>query len=126
MYAVSTDNGDVFKIVQEQGTFDVAFSTGGKPKGLVFDNQGSAFIADEYLRAIMNKFDVENKNEQCYAAIKDFDGKELLGPNSMVLAEKMNLLFFTDSGPLEESGLENPNGSLYVIDLGVSMLKPIL
>ena len=25
LYAVSTDNGDVFKIVQEQGTFDVAF-----------------------------------------------------------------------------------------------------
>ena len=125
LFAVSS-LGDVFKIVQEQGTYDVAFSTGGKPKGLVFDNQGSAFIADEALRAIMNKYDIENKNEQCYAAIKDFDGKELLGPNSMCLSEKNNLLFFTDSGPLEDCGLEKPNGSVYVIDLGVSMLKPVL
>jgi sugar lactone lactonase YvrE len=75
----------------------------------------------------MNKFDIDNKAEQCYAAIKDFDGKELKGPNSMVLAEKSNMLFFTDSGPLDDNGgLENPSGSLYVIDLGVSMLKPVL
>lgn len=92
----------------------------------MFDNQGSAFIADEYLKAIMNKFDINNQHEQCYAAIKDFDGKELKGPNSLCLAEKANMLFFTDSGPLEENGLENPSGSLYVIDLGVSMLKPVL
>ena len=58
--------------------------------------------------------------------IKDFDGAALKGPNSMILSEKNNALFFTDSGPLGESALENPNGSIYAIDLGVSMLKPIL
>jgi len=44
----------------------------------------------------------------------------------MVLSEKNNSLFFTDSGPLGETNLENPVGSIYAIDLGVSMLKPIL
>jgi len=44
----------------------------------------------------------------------------------MVLSEKNNSLFFTDSGPLGESSLENPCGSLYAIDLSVSMLKPII
>jgi sugar lactone lactonase YvrE len=44
----------------------------------------------------------------------------------MVLSEKHNSLFFTDSGPLGESSLENPSGSLFVIDLSVSMLKPII
>jgi len=58
--------------------------------------------------------------------IKDFDGNNLKGPNSMVLSEKNNSLFFTDSGPLGESNLENPTGSIYAIDLGVSMLKPIV
>jgi len=58
--------------------------------------------------------------------IKDFDGNSLKGPNSMVLSEKNNSLFFTDSGPLGESNLENPTGSIYAIDLGVSMLKPIV
>lgn len=58
--------------------------------------------------------------------IKDFDGHALKGPNSMVLSEKNNLLFFTDSGPLGESSLESPCGSLFAIDLAVSMLKPIV
>ena len=58
--------------------------------------------------------------------IKDFDGNNLKGPNSMVLSEKNNSLFFTDSGPLGESNLENASGSLFAIDLSVSMLKPIV
>lgn len=58
--------------------------------------------------------------------IKDFDGSNLKGPNSMVLSEKNNALFFTDSGPLGESSIENPTGSIFAIDLGVSMLKPII
>ena len=58
--------------------------------------------------------------------IKDFDGSNLKGPNSMVLSEKHNALFFTDSGPLGDSSLENPTGSIFAIDLAVSMLKPII
>ena len=44
----------------------------------------------------------------------------------MVLSEKNNLLFFTDSGPLGESSLESPVGSIFAIDLSVSMLKPVV
>ena len=44
----------------------------------------------------------------------------------MVLSEKNNSLFFTDSGPLGETNIENPTGSIFAIDLGVSMLKPIV
>ena len=58
--------------------------------------------------------------------IKDFDGKPLKGPNSMILSEKNNSLFFTDSGPLGETSIESPQGSIFAIDLSVSMLKPII
>ena len=58
--------------------------------------------------------------------IKDFDGNALKGPNQMILSEKNNALFFTDSGPLGETSLENPGGSIFAIDLGVSMLKPVI
>ena len=44
----------------------------------------------------------------------------------MVLSEKNNCLFFTDSGPMGETSLENPTGSIFAIDLTVSMLKPIV
>lgn len=43
LYAVST-NGDVYQV--QEGVMDVAFSTGGQLTGLVFDHQGSSFIAD--------------------------------------------------------------------------------
>lgn len=44
LYTVST-NGDVYQVTNE-GQMEVAFTTGGQPTGLVFDMQGSSFIAD--------------------------------------------------------------------------------
>lgn len=35
-------------------------------------------------------------------------------------------MFFTDSGPLGETSIESPCGSVFAIDLSVSMLKPII
>lgn len=104
---------------------EVAFSTGGQPTGIVFDMQGSSFIADQAHQAILSQTVSDNRIE-ITPVIKDFDGSALKGPNSMVLSEKNNCLFFTDSGPLGETSLENPTGSLFAIDLGVSMLKPIV
>jgi len=123
LFAVST-NGDVYQMTQE-GAMEVAFSTGGQPTGLVFDMQGSSFIADMAHQAILSQT-VTDMRIEITPVIKDFDGNNLKGPNSMVLSEKNNSLFFTDSGPLGESSLENPTGSIFAIDLGVSMLKPIL
>jgi len=44
----------------------------------------------------------------------------------MVLSNKNNMLFFTDSGHMGDTSLETPLGSVFAIDLGVSMLKPVL
>ena len=43
----------------------------------------------------------------------------------MILSDKNNCLYFTDSGPLGETSIESPLGSVFAIDLSVSMLKPI-
>ena len=123
LFAVSS-NGDVFQMTSE-GSMEVAFSTGGQPTGLVFDMQGSSFIADMAHQAILSQT-VNDHRIEITPVIKDFDGNNLKGPNSMVLSEKNNSLFFTDSGPLGESNLESPSGSIFAIDLSVSMLKPII
>jgi len=49
----------------------------------------------------------------------------LIGPNSIVLSEELNSLFFTDSGPFGETSLENPKGSVYIIDLEELIIKPL-
>ena len=36
------------------------------------------------------------------------------------------MLFFTDSGPLGETGLEDASGSLFGVDLSLSILKPVV
>ena len=87
--------------------------------------QGSSFIADMAHQAILSQT-VSDLRIEITPVIKDFDGNNLKGPNSMVLSEKNNALFFTDSGPLGETNIENPTGSIFAIDLGVSMLKPIV
>ncbi len=104
---------------------EVAFSTGGQPTGLVFDMQGSSFIADQAHQSILSQTVTDGRIE-ITPVIKDFDGGALKGPHSMILSEKNNALFFTDSGPFGETSLENPGGSLFAIDLGISMLKPII
>ena len=124
LYTVST-NGDVYQVTE--GQMDVSFTTGGQPTCLVFDTQGSSFIADQAHQAILSQtVTAEGNRIEITPVIKDFDGNALKGPNSMVLSEKTNTLFFTDSGPMGETSLENPSGSVFAIDLSVSMLKPVI
>ena len=52
LYTVST-NGDVYQVTE--GQMEPAFSTGGQPSGLVFDAQGSSFIADQAHQAILSQ-----------------------------------------------------------------------
>ena len=122
LYVVST-NGEVYQV--SDGQITTAFSTGGQPTSLVFDNEGSAFIADMGYQAILSKTTLDDKIEIA-PVIKDFDGTPLKGPNSMCLSSSNNVLFFTDSGPMGESTMDNPSGSVFAIDLSVSMLKPVI
>lgn len=122
LYTVST-NGEVYQVTE--GQMNVKFSTGGQPTSLVFDAEGSAFIADMGYQAILSQTTTDNKVEIA-SVIKEFDGNPLKGPNSMILSEHNNMLFFTDSGPMGETTIDSPKGSIFAIDLAVSMLKPVL
>mmetsp|Transcript_21146 Transcript_21146/g.15467 ORF Transcript_21146/g.15467 Transcript_21146/m.15467 type:complete len:142 (+) Transcript_21146:165-590(+) len=94
--------------------------------GLVFDMQGSSFIADYAYQAILSQTVSDNRIE-ISTAIKDFNGTALKGPHTMVLSEKNNALFFTDSGAFGETSFQKPTGSVFAIDLaGVISIKSII
>ena len=57
--------------------------------------------------------------------VKDYEGKPLLGPNSLAFNEANSYIYFTDSGPLGESTLSNSAGSIFAADLELLVLKPI-
>jgi len=98
-------NGDIYQLTD--GKLEHAFSTNGQPTSIVFDQQGSAFIADAAHQAILSQTTVEHRIETS-PVIKDYEGSALKGPHSMILSEKQNSLFFTDCGPFGESSLSNP------------------
>ena len=58
--------------------------------------------------------------------IKDYEGVPLKGPNSMVLSASSNTLYFSDSGPLGETSLESPHGSIFAVDLPTNNLKAVI
>lgn len=102
---VVINNGDIYQVTE--GRLEIAFSTNGQPTSIVFDQQGSSFIADSAHQAILSQTMNEHQMETT-PVIKDYEGVPLKGPHSMILSEKQNALYFTDSGPFGESGLENP------------------
>lgn len=57
--------------------------------------------------------------------VKDFEGEPFLGPHSIALTDDMNLLYFTDCGPWGETSIENPKGSVFLIDLEASLIRPL-
>lgn len=102
---VVVNNGDIYQVTE--GRLEHAFSTNGQPTSIVFDQHGSSFIADSAHQAILSQTMNEHRVETT-PVIKDYEGEPLKGPHSIILSEKHNALFFTDSGPFGETGLHNP------------------
>ncbi len=48
-----------------------------------------------------------------------------MGPNSLVLSQNNFCLYFTDSGPFGHTSMENPRGSIFMIDLSAMVMKPL-
>ena len=46
--------------------------------------------------------------------VREYEGQALLGPHSITLS-KDGMVFFTDAGPMGETGLSNPKGSVFAI-----------
>jgi sugar lactone lactonase YvrE len=115
-------SGSILKVENEG--LQVWFSTGGQPSCLAFNGDDGAFLGDQAHQAILSPSEVDSGIE-VKAVIKDYEGKPLLGPHSMVLSEANNCLYFTDSGPLGESTLSNPTGSVFTADLDAMTLKPL-
>ena len=120
---VTALNGDIYKV--EESQLELKFTTSGQPTAVVFDSQGSAFIADPVHQAILGQSEGETK-EEITPIIKDYEGIPLKGPHSLAYSPQTNMLYFSDSGQIGETNLSNTKGSLFVVDLELNVLKSIL
>lgn len=117
---ISTIDGFIYEI-RDQSISKIT-ETGGQPFTIIHDSTDSMFITDQAHQAIYSYTEEESLQE----LIKSNEGQPFLGPNSLAFHEASNSLFFTDSGPMGDTSLLHPNGSVYVADVEQGKIKPIL
>lgn len=103
--------------------------THGQPNGALFDpKDGILYITDfahgSVLSVSRNGNDGPGGEQEIVVGV--YEDKPLKGPNTIVQDKRGNL-FFTDSGPVGETGLSNASGSLFAImnSSAGQILKPL-
>ncbi|OQS00148.1 hypothetical protein THRCLA_06191 [Thraustotheca clavata] len=121
---VSSGTGEVF--AYSEGKHVPLTYTGGEPFGAVFDAHGKIHIADCAHGAIL-RADLANHSHQPGIVVKVYEEKPFRGPSSIAISPS-NITYFTDSGPMGETTIEQPRGSVYCIapnPSGGHILKPL-
>lgn len=125
-WAVSASRGKVARFADAEALDARAtetVATRGSPAGVAVDADGRVYAADVEHGAIL-KIDVENAKYT--AIVQDYEGHPLLGPSSIAFGRD-GTMYFTDSGPLGESCIDNACGSVFAItrDESGQVLRPL-
>ncbi|ETI48559.1 hypothetical protein, variant [Phytophthora nicotianae CJ01A1] len=123
IHYVSAGTGEVFKYQAPDSHTPVVFS-GGEPFGAQFDHRGRLHLADCAHAAILRVDDTAQPG----VMVKAYEERAFRGPNGIAFAQD-DTLFFTDSGPLGETTLEKPQGSVFCIassPSGGQVLRPLV
>jgi len=90
------------------------------PTSIAFDPDGIMYVCDMAHGAIL----CLRENDELCEFVREYEGKQFVGPNTMVFDDQSNV-FFTDSGPLGETSLSNPKGSVFCVDGPQQLLRPL-
>jgi sugar lactone lactonase YvrE len=109
----------------KEGNLKQLFEVGGQPSGILIDPRTSiCYIADSAHQSVLAK-SLEDKTTEFTQIVSDFEGQSLEGPSNLMLDCSGKYLYFTDSGPFGETNIENPVGSVFVIDLEDASVSPL-
>ena len=119
LHVITSGSGEVLEIAKT-GSMRKIHGTGGQLSGAMFQN-GTLYMADFAHGAVLS-----NGNGDQELVVGVYEDRPLKGPNSIIKSEDGSI-FFTDSGPLGETGIHNPQGSLFTITGKPSeqVLKPL-
>lgn len=123
LLVASASSGEVLQVVSEgkANTLQTLFNTGGAPSSLCVDVEGAIFVCDEAHQAIFRQGEDSQLNE----FVKEYEAKQFKGP-SAVLLDSLGNMFFCDSGPLGETTLQSPKGSIFLISADGQLLQPLV
>jgi sugar lactone lactonase YvrE len=120
-HAVIQNSGVIIQLDSNSGKMQTLHTTNGMPSGAIFDANGSLLITDMGYSAVLA---VQDGEQESVVAV--YEDRPLKGPHS-VISDRFGNIYFTDSGPLGDTGLASPSGSVYCItnSPGSQILKPI-
>jgi len=127
--------GDIYKY-QGDPEYESEFAvenwgnSSGQPQGLAFDSNGVAFVADAAHQAIFRitrsvTSDDGFPRQEIEPYVREYENAPFLGPNGVCISQQTGLLYFTDSGPLGETSLQSPKGSVFCINPQTQLLIPL-
>merc|ERR1711990_335729 len=107
LFVCSNLQGKVHHVAEGDGASQLAMVTDmlNTPTSVSFDADGMMYICDMAHGAVLCLSEEDELSEY----VREYEGKNFIGPNSMIFDDKNNV-YFTDSGPLGESTLGNPKG----------------
>ncbi|TYZ60007.1 hypothetical protein PybrP1_002198 [[Pythium] brassicae (nom. inval.)] len=129
IYYVSAATGEVFAArppLATGGAHESVAFTGGEPYGAQFDRAGRLHVADAAHAALLRVDDAGQPG----VMVKAYEERAFRGPSAIAFAagDDDDTLYFTDSGPLGETTLEKPRGSVFSISTspsGGQILRPL-
>lgn len=134
MFVVCMPEGSILKVDVSKGELVEVDTTGGQPAAMAIDTRGAVHVADLAMGAVMHRAPLSGAEGGSGAAnsagdgaasstadasawvtsVVEYEGEPLRGPSSVAI-DSAGTLFFTDSGPLGDTTLEQPRGSLFCV-----------
>lgn len=129
IYYVSAGTGEIFECRPQDNSqqhTSLAF-TGGEPYGAQFDQKGRIHVADCAHAAVLR---VDDNGQPPGVMVKAYEERSFRGPSAIAFGSQddEDTIYFTDSGPLGETTLEKPKGSIFSIctsPSGGQILRPL-
>jgi len=123
LFVATNLQGKIHHVSEGDGGYQLAMVTDmlNTPTSVGFDADGMMYVCDMAHGAILCLSEEDELSEY----VREYEGKNFIGPNSMVFDDKNNV-YFTDSGPLGETTLADPKGSVYVVDGEHQLLRPLV
>jgi aspartate beta-hydroxylase len=134
LFVVCMPEGSIMKVDAAKGELSEVDTTGGQPAAMAIDTRGAAHVADLAMGAVMHRMSLPGSEAAGEAAegaadasassasdaaawvtsVVEYEGEPLRGPSSVAI-DSSGTLFFTDSGPLGDTTLEQPRGSVFCV-----------
>ena len=116
---VCLQNSAEIHSVSQTGQLKLVHSTQGQLSGGCCSADGTIYMADFAHTAVLKG----GRDGEQGMVVGEYEDRPLKGPHSVVVRNNGSEIVFTDSGPVGETGLHDPTGSLFVIK--ADMLIPI-